>query len=190
MLILYFQDIERLAKLGMSVTPRSVQNKLSSWEGYLDTGIMEVKERWVKGERLKYQLVGDNWDKNILPSYRTTHNKTVSLHLFHVIAVIDRIVPKENESIQQDNKLSPGGFIPSVTEQEMLKKELTFLIATSVIENLDQLKKQFGCIYPSHLEHEYSDFAGIKTKQVHMRLIVIIYYMVSEDIGWQSTLLE
>lgn len=27
------------------------------------------------------------------------------------------------------------------------------------------MKKQFGCIYPSHLEHEYSDFAGIKTKQ-------------------------
>lgn len=44
---------------------------------------MYLQVKWTNGEEAtrKFQLVGDNWDKDILPSYRTTNRKTESLHL-------------------------------------------------------------------------------------------------------------
>lgn len=91
-----------------------------------------------------YQLIGDNWDKNILPSYRTLDKGTLSLHLFNVIAVQDRV--------------------PFLDKQ--LMKELTFLLATSIVNHNTHLNKVFKSIYPHHLEHEFSHFSGLKTTQV------------------------
>lgn len=155
-----------MAKLGLTVNPRSVQNKLSSWEDFLDTDLVQLKEEWKEGVGVKYQMIGDNWDKNILPSYRTSQDKTLSLHLFQVIAVVDRIVPENKTVVEEEVQLNHADFIPSISEQEQLKKELSFLVATSVIQNIDQMKTEFESIFPSHLEHDYSDSSGIKTKQV------------------------
>lgn len=155
-----------MAKLGLTVNPRSVQNKLSSWEDFLDTDLVQLKEEWKEGVGVKYQMIGDNWDKNILPSYRTSQDKTLSLHLFQVIAVVDRIVPENKPVVEEEVQLNHADFIPSISEQEQLKKELSFLVATSVIQNIDQMKTEFESIFPSHLEHDNSDSSGIKTKQV------------------------
>jgi hypothetical protein len=35
---------------------------------------MKLKESWGSGGK-KYQIVGDNWDKNIVPSYRYQFNQ-------------------------------------------------------------------------------------------------------------------
>lgn len=86
-------DIDRLSKIGICTSPCSIQNKLLSWEEHLDSEILSLKEKWTNGDKQKYQLIGDNWDKNIVPSYRTSQCKTLSLHLFHIIAVVDRIIP-------------------------------------------------------------------------------------------------
>ena len=74
--------------------PDTIQDKLSSWQGDLDSELIKLRDVWLdEGEStsVKYQLVGDNWDKNILPSYRTSDRKTQSLHLFNVIGVVDRV---------------------------------------------------------------------------------------------------
>lgn len=49
-----------------------MHNKLETWIDNLDEQVIKLKKSWEEGtERTtKYQLVGDNWDKNILPSYR------------------------------------------------------------------------------------------------------------------------
>lgn len=52
-----------------------------------------MRDSWANSGNVKYQLVGDNWDKNILPSYRTSERGTLSLHLFNVIAVQNRVPP-------------------------------------------------------------------------------------------------
>lgn len=106
----------------MSLSPKSIQTKLSSWENFLDSEILEIKNKGtdqVDG-LTKYQLVGDNWDKNIIPSYRTTQNKTTSLHLFNIIAVVDRIIPVTSTSESGDSVhiLTPVNFLPSITEQK------------------------------------------------------------------------
>uniref|UniRef100_A0A8W8NTW2 DUF6589 domain-containing protein n=1 Tax=Magallana gigas TaxID=29159 RepID=A0A8W8NTW2_MAGGI len=87
------RDIQRLAKLGLCVSPGSVHNKLASWIDKLDEEIICLREEWAKGGQVKYQLVGDNWDKNIIPAFRTSQQKTLSLHLFNVVVVVDRIIP-------------------------------------------------------------------------------------------------
>ena len=116
---------------------------------------------------LTEEIIGDNWDKNILPSYRTSDRKTLSLHLFHVYAILDRVSPTPHSSHSlAPHEIELATFIPSVQEQEKLMKELTFLFSSSIVANHPQLEKQFGNIYPKHLEHRYSYCAGNKTKQV------------------------
>lgn len=128
--------------------------------------VEKIREGWERGEKKKYQLVGDNWDRNILPSYRTSQQKTISLHLFQVVCVVDRINPVCVERPNQNPyDLKCIDFIPSMQDQNLLCKELTFIVATALLNNIDQLKN-IQNIYPKHLEHQYSAQAGLKTHQV------------------------
>ena len=173
------QDIERLSKVGVTVRPDTIQHKLSTWEGDLDVELIKLRDTWSnEGEltSVKYQLVGDNWDKNILPSYRTSDRKTESLHLFNVIGVVDRVHVKDTDSDQIEpivriEDVSADVFIPSVEDQAILLNELTFMVAWSVILNVEEVGSYFEKIYPKHLDHEYSDSAGEKTKQVCLTAI-------------------
>ncbi|XP_052811007.1 uncharacterized protein LOC128238795 [Mya arenaria] len=166
------QDMKRLAKLGVCVFPETVRNKLQSWQSNLDEKLLEVKEKWCKGDSMTYQLVGDNWDKNIVPSYRTSKNSTQSIHLFNVIGVIDRIVIKKEEGtpVRTVDSMTAVDFIPSEGDIDSLQKELTFLVARSVIQNIKQMEDLFGKIYPGHLEHIHSNEAGMKTSQYSLGL--------------------
>lgn len=126
--------------------------------------------KWTNGEEAtrKYQLVGDNWDKDILPSYRTTDRKTESLHLFQIYAIVDRYStsnPKGSSGFE-DNLT----FIPSLLEQEQLLKELTYIFASAIIRHVPQVTKNVKKIFPKHLDHKHSQFAGIKTTQYPLGL--------------------
>jgi hypothetical protein len=63
--------------------------------------------------------------------------------------------------------LKSTDFIPSLQDQSLLCKELTFLVATSLLNNIDQLQN-VKKIYPKHLEHQYSAQSGLKTQQVKL----------------------
>jgi hypothetical protein len=145
-----------------------LRRKLNSWDECLDEELLQYKNEWSQGRNKKYQLIGDNWDRNIIPSYRTSQDKTLSLHLFQIIGVIDRIDSMDcvDSQVLDILELNPMDFIPSVADQDILLHELTFLVANAVIANIDQLNQAFGSFYPKHLEHKYSEFAGMKTDQV------------------------
>lgn len=169
---MFLQDIERIAKFGASVHPETLRRKLNSWDEYLDEELLKYKTEWSRGGNKKYQLIGDNWDRNIIPSYRTSQDKTLSLHLFQVIGVVDRVDSLNcafDPQLLDILELTPVDFIPSVADQDILLHELTFLVANAVIANIEQLNGAFGYIYPKHLKHKYSEFSGMKTEQVrHM----------------------
>lgn len=102
-------------------------------------------------------------------TFRTSQQKTLSLHLFNVVVVVDRIIPtargvENSDELKTDIKLET--FIPSIEEQTILMDELVFHFATSVIKGVPQMKAEFANIYPAHLTHPYSAQAGEKTKQV------------------------
>lgn len=137
----------------------------------LDREVLALKESWPSGGK-KYQLVGDNWDKNILPSFRTSERKTKSIHLFNLIAVVDRVIPESEFSEVIDiSDIDVTSYVPSIQEQDILLDELAFIFATSIISNLPQFEKLFKGIYPNHLEHPYSQHAGVKTTQVSCTLL-------------------
>lgn len=151
-----------MAKLGLCTTSKSISKKLSSWEAFLDSEILDIKKNWSEGGELKYQLIGDNWDKNIITTYRTSQRNTTSL---------------EADEVAQ---MSAVNFIPSLDDQALFLEELTFLMATSVIQNLDQMHDIFEHIYPKHLKHRYSDFSGIKTKQVCHKIFTIFICLLEQ----------
>lgn len=165
----YLQDIERLSSIGLTVHPRTVHNRLATWHDSLDKDILNICDSCANGGHQRFQLIGDNWDKNILPSFRTSQQKTLSLHLFNVIAVVDRVPTHhlQNTPVPFIEELDYSTYIPSVEEQDQLLTELTFIFATSVLSNLPQLEEHFRHIYPTHLDHKYSSYCGIKTTQVY-----------------------
>lgn len=112
--------------------------------------------------------------------YRTTERGTLSLHLFNVYAIVNRVIPASRStdvSMHKQVDLSLLTFIPSIGEQDILLKELTFQFASSVIEHHPKLKVIFEHIYPIHLKNKYSQFAGIKTTQV----LLIFSFMLCMD---------
>lgn len=162
--------IELLCKIGLCVHPRTLHNKLEGWNEKLDEELRLLKTNWEVNKDLsqKFQLVGDNWDKDILPSYRTTDRKTQSLHLFHVYAIVDRFNPiNPTRSEGFENNIT---YIPSIQEQEQLLKELTFIYASAVIRHIPQVAKYLEKIFPKHLEHKHTNHAGIKTTQFPLGL--------------------
>lgn len=109
-----------MVKLGLCTTSKSISKKLSSWEAFLDSEILDIKKNWSEGGELKYQLIGDNWDKNIIPTYGTFQSKTISLHLFNVIAVVDRVIPSTSLEADEVTQMSAVNFIPSLDDQALL----------------------------------------------------------------------
>ena len=162
--------MERLSTIGLTVNPKTVHSRLINWQDSLDNRIILLRNSWSEGGTTKFQLIGDNWDKNILPSFRTSQQKTLSIHLFNLVAVVDRITPQPaiNLAVLDISDINISTYLPSVEEQGKLMKELTFLFATSVIANIPQLQKAFKSVYPQHLDHKYSEFSGIKTVQVKL----------------------
>lgn len=168
----------RLSHMGLSVHPITIQRRLKDWESVLDKEVLELKVSWESNEPgcKKYQLIGDNWDKNILPSYRTSDRKTMSLHLFNIYAIVDRYMPSStctsiDETVQPSDHLENTVFLPSIGEQEILVKELCFLFSSSVIRNHPELQAVYNKVYPKHLPHRFSNIAGLKTTQVHVTCI-------------------
>ena len=74
-----------------------------TWHDSLDKEILSIRDSWANGGSEKFQIIGDNWDKNILPSYRTSKQKTLSLHLFNVIAVVDRVPTDHMQNMSPPN---------------------------------------------------------------------------------------
>lgn len=71
----------------------------------------------------------------------TTERGKLSLHLFNVYAVVDRVIPTSKSpdvGVHTQVDLSLLTFIPSVDEQDILLKELTFQFASfelNIIQN-------------------------------------------------------
>jgi hypothetical protein len=121
--------------------------------------------------------VGDNWDKDILPSYRTSERKTESLHLFQIYAIVDRY--STTSPVGSSGYEENITYIPSLLEQTQLLKELTFVFASAIIRHVPQVSKHFEKIFPKHLDHEHSAFAGIKTTQVRCTFKILNLQLVN-----------
>lgn len=103
--------IERLAKLGLFT---------SFYETLIMGNFPRWRNNWYQEElewRRRTDIPLDAWDKNIIPTYRTSQIKTISLHLFNVIAVLDslRVIPStslEVDEMDEMGQMSAINYIP------------------------------------------------------------------------------
>lgn len=103
--------VERLAKLGLFT---------SFYETLIMGNFPRWRNNWYQEElewRRRTDIPLDAWDKNIIPTYRTSQIKTISLHLFNVIAVLDslRVIPStslEVDEMDEMGQMSAINYIP------------------------------------------------------------------------------
>lgn len=65
--------------------------------------------------------------------------------MFNTIAVVDTVVPVSQDlpNVDMNCDVDADRFVPSVEEQNLLMNELVFIIASSVISNLPQMRAIF-----------------------------------------------
>lgn len=51
-----------------------------------------IRDLWVEGDQTKFQIIGDNWDKNILLFYRILDRKIFLFYFFNMYVIVDRVV--------------------------------------------------------------------------------------------------
>ena len=192
------QNIDKLAKIGVTVLSDALHKKLANWQEYLDRELLQIKENWSQGGSLKFQIVGDNWDKNILPSYRTSQQNTLSLHLLSligVVAVLHQVLIMlmmttfwMSRTWKLKNSYLPYKNLVYKNVEDILSKELTFLVSKALDQNLPQLMSFLGSIYPEHFDHKHSDLAGSRTRQVFVFMSPWKQYNLMYDISYISWL--
>lgn len=51
-----------------------------------------IRDLWVDGDQMKFQIIGDNWDKNILLFYRILDRKIFLFYFFNMYVIVDWVV--------------------------------------------------------------------------------------------------
>lgn len=51
-----------------------------------------IRDLWVEGDQMKFQIIGDNWDKNILLFYRILDRKIFLFYFFNMYVIVDLVV--------------------------------------------------------------------------------------------------
>ena len=77
-----------------------------------------------------FELVGDNIDNTVRPSFQRMERTTQSLHYFHVYAKLDRVdfsgLSDETPSI---TAIDPLSFLPSDEDLALVKRDMSNLIS-------------------------------------------------------------
>ena len=114
----------------------------------------------------KFMVVGDNLDLITKRRHMTIDKSNIDYHLFHSIAVKNRIeTPPDLIGIPQNEinvkDINLEEILPNKVDEAHLKEEITILVARDLVryvEDLVWMKKYVNY----HIKHEYSD----KTSQI------------------------
>lgn len=113
----------------------------------------------------------DNLDIMVRVRDMRMDNQNKSIHIFHAIAVQDRIdsthLDNSSSGCSVDN-LSVTDFLPSKADYDKLRDCLVILTARVVVDGLDAFK-MFKSVVPVHISHPHS--REMQTQGVVVRLI-------------------
>lgn len=76
-------------------------------------------------------------------------------YIFNTITAEDMVLPVSQglPNVDMNCDVDADRFVPSVEEQNLLMNEIVFIVASSVISNLPQMRAIFEKIYPRLLRH-------------------------------------
>lgn len=133
-------------------------------------------DEWGKSTR-KFQLVGDNWDKDIFfPIVPQTEKHSV--YLFKIYAIVDRCSTSSpnGSSVFKDSFIEHSS-LPFLSKNSSWRS-LTYIFASAIIRHIPQVTKHFEKIFLKNLDHKHSQFGGIKTTQVRSISIELITFNI------------
>ena len=140
-----------------------------------------------------YKLYGDNTDKIVHQRYmRSDIHGTISLHYFHSYAIADRIdfsgLSEETQSLNLDNEALAFMLLPSLEDEEALRKNFKILIARCLYDNVPFFKTTFDGVVNWHIQHCYSDEMSKKSVTVspfmlpwHVCYVMMVLYAVGSS---------
>lgn len=84
-----------------------------------------------------------------------TSEQTTRSDIFNTITVEDMVLPVSQglPNVDMNCDVDADRFVPSVEEQNLLMNEIVFIVASSLISNLPQMRAIFEKIYPKLLRH-------------------------------------
>ena len=121
-----------------------------------------------------YKLCGDNIDKTVHQRYmRSDSHGTRSLHYFHSYAIADRInfsnLSQETQPSRSLNSHTQALLLlPSLEDEEALKKNFKILISRFLYDNLPFFRTSFDGIVNWHIKHSYYDEMSKKSDTVSL----------------------
>ena len=160
-----------MASLGVSVTPTTLRKRkvqLASLQRALISrfvtdntySVVQCNTTDHSNETVNmlpsYDILGDNVDLTVNPTYLTSDHQRKSLHWFLLLAVPKRVVmpslstdsPRPQSLLDVDN----GIFLPSSEDKNQLEDDFIYHIAFVLVKFLPFLNKYRKCI-PSSIPH-------------------------------------
>ncbi|XP_070564467.1 uncharacterized protein [Ptychodera flava] len=120
-----------------------------------------------------YSFTGDNVDiRNKVRQMTITHQNR-DHHMFHIVAYKNRVSGNDlhNEEPRSDVKKVPfTNFLPSLSENEILAEEFSYLVAKTWTTHIPSLQR-YGENLPHHLSHVYENEMKQKTEKVHLGVL-------------------
>ena len=124
-----------------------------------------------------WKLVGDNLDLTVKVRDMRLDNPNQQYHFFHTIAVQDRISTAhldDSRPQQLVSNLSTSDFVPSSSDYERLRSDLTVLVSRIVVAELSAFQFMSKAV-PDHILHDYS-------REMARPSVVVGYYNYSTKV--------
>lgn len=111
-------------------------------------------------------IVGDNFDKSVIPRHMTMEHQRKSLHYFHSYAVLNRIDfsgLSSSKPVGDISDLTLSSYLPDAADCAKLCENYSVILARVIVEELSYFRVFRDCVV-DHIKHKYS--SQMKEKSV------------------------
>lgn len=123
----------------------------------------------------KFIIVGDNLDKMIRRRNMLISRQNTDLHMFNMIAVLDRVFPrKEILDIPANppkckSDINLHDYLPDSADEKLLVSELEILVARDVLKYMKDINSGWADdLFPKVIKHDYMDATSKKSEVVRV----------------------
>ena len=124
-------------------------------------------------EEIPFEIIGDNFDLTISPSYMTSEKQRRSLHWFLNVGIQRRVIGlhlPDNEPKADILTVPNADFLPTPDDLYQLESNFTFHIIKTMVKYLEFLQPYTPSV-PSCIPHPYMEETSQKSKFLNCELI-------------------
>ncbi len=148
-----------------------------------------VKECGPRRECFGYRLCGDNIDKTVKTRYMRSDKHNLSLHYFHSYAVLNRVDASSLSDIvpdisQLDTEVVANTLLPSVSDDLVLRNNITTIISRVLVSHLEYFKFAFEDTVNWHIKHKFYGEMSQKSIVVSKKTLIEGYLFMLYNLSY------